>query len=346
MYNSPCRDPWTQLIKKMNKLLSLLPLLMLAMFTFTACNDDDDDDDSDGQNNKSVETLMTTLPTSFGWSGESVNGVLYYYPEQNTNEVKQRLLTRASDDDDEEDDEEDVNIQIFCAYHMNEGKVTGALYDAIVCLRFEDKATAKLYYDMVKSGTFSDEDEENEEDDDIATQNFIQACKKYVKLSNDGKTLYFPQDNLSNLSSEELVKCMQVWTAIYADENSWDDVAPLVGSDDEILFGGSIDDNGNYQSNLLTDKLTFASMYGLERVSLTKLSASSVRLTLQFSSAEYARYFYLNSILDGDTPEEHPDDTLSGNTVNEVSTWYDTHKAILITDILYNIPLFFEFFFD
>ncbi len=345
----------TSFIKTMNKTFSMLVLLMLAMFTFTACSNDDDDNDNDGQNDKKIEALMTTPPTSFGWSGDSINGVLYYYPEQNVSEARQRLLTRASDDDydddDYDDDDDDVNVQIFCAYHMSGGKVA----DAIGCWRFEDKATAKLYYDMIKSGAFFDDDDDGDDDDDYTTmveQSLFQVLKENVKISDDGQTVYFPQNNIpSDFSKSELAKCVQVWMAIIGDgsELAGDyDLTHFVGSDDELLFGGTIDDNGNYQSNTLNDKdnLTYCSIVGLEKVSITKLSASSMRVTLQFSSTEYARGFYSHSILDGDAPEDHPDDTLSGTTINEVVTWYDFNRAIRIADIRYNMPLFFFMGFD
>lgn len=330
----------------------MLAMLMLAMFTFTACSSDDDDDNNNGGGSSSnVESLMTTAPSQYGWSGNTENGVLYYRPQSTESDAKLSVLTRviktrATDDDDDDDDDDglDYDAITFTSYNVSGGKVANENGSARACMQFESEAVAKVIYQAIKDGSALDIDDD---DDPVYMQAELNALKNKVNIS--GKTVWYPMDDLKGVDVSNLRECISCWTT-GIETGAWEWATSLTSP----AFGKLNSDN-IYESDLSGTESSYSVIGGAEKATISPVTSSNVitgyRLVLQFKTSALAQKYYNESILDGDDAESHPGISVSGTNViinedfgdypgaatyNKIVIWYDLllHEPMFLTFVL------------
>lgn len=350
----------------MKKILSLMAIIIMAMLAFTACSSDDDDSaDNNGSGaTSSIETLMTTAPTRTGWSGDTIDGVLYYRPQTSAVNAKSNKLlakalrTRASYDEDDDDD--DIHATTFYSFYINGGKLSTS-YDAPAkaCIKFENKDEAQYFYQMIKSGrAFEDSEDYEDPSENYADHIYVEYMKTDVRISPDGKTVWFPMNNLkkANFTASELKHYISFCLSCLNGDGIYNvSVQKDIAAIDRVAFGEADDKFLNYTGfDISNDTTLFTYQYrGLRKFDIKSYRITSsdgytswmLTTSYNFDTSQNALNFY-NS--DDFTDLQEDEKSINGTIVtrSEYGEPYDEkeiRKNIIYLDFMYNIPLHLTF---
>lgn len=352
----------------MKKHLLWAALALPALLAMTACSNDDDDNNGGGTGGSALKaptTEMITAPTERGWSGDHENGVLYYsLNETESRTIKSKIVKRAVSDDD--DFELDGDVKLFMSFNMQEGKVRAGLAGSVICMEFEDESTARTVYNNFKNtadpfGESYDEDQDYDDfdEDDWDSQEeflcwkyfinkYVTAVKQNVHLQ--GRTVWFPQNNLGGLTSTQLVACVSSW--LYGDEDDMQLSKPIFATswNAETL---------TYECIMQSGRFTDYNLVGLEKATMKGVRKNGqwtgYIMTASFSSESTARLYY------NQFAAEKDDDKWDDNSISEVSisgkvitVTYDVKdctaeylkKYFIYQDVQSGVPSFFYTVFD
>lgn len=202
---------------------SIYVVCCLSLISLSSCSDDDDDEDG-----VLSELVSTTIPNK-GWSGSTTNGICTY----RSNDIS-------------EDDE----FSSYYAFAFENGKCTNAVFN-VVC---ENEAAAKHLSQMLNSGEWANEDEEEYNYISLLKnrQNLvsIQAARNAkvitrsanvmgITCTQDGKIVYFKVEAVKGLDGETVKYVMETW-----DTGLDYDILP-----EKTIFGTWNEATGKYTSN-------------------------------------------------------------------------------------------------
>ena len=182
----------------------MLALLAVGFMSYS-CSEDDDNDGggSTGNNSGKTEVVVSQKPAE-GWVGSFENGLCTYTPESY---------------------EEDEYSQCY-AFNFSNGVCNDAAYNVI----FENSSTAKIYADMLNSGKWAYEDEDEEDyysktrtiNNAIINLDILKALRKAIptngtranglsfNVSRKGNVIYLSLDNYKKLTAEDVKYAIDV----------------------------------------------------------------------------------------------------------------------------------------
>lgn len=159
----------------------------------TACSDSDD-----GEGNAGVANLVSEeIPSKVGWNGDFNNGIVTFRP------------------DEEIYDDEPFS---YLAFSFVEGKCTGGAVNVV----FPDEQTAQKFENMLRSGDWTDEEDDEDEAEynnhnRIARLLLSQAASRSsylaIDVSRKGKVIYMACPNIQGVSIDDVKAAAEYWAA-------------------------------------------------------------------------------------------------------------------------------------
>ncbi|MDE6811523.1 MAG: hypothetical protein K2J15_04150 [Muribaculaceae bacterium] len=302
-------------------------MLAMSSLTLTSCHSGDEDEPYVVVDNGDL--ISSEVPYEEGWSGDSRNGTLKYTPE---------------------DYEEDEPNSYF-AFSMKDGRCDEAVYNVVM----PNAVTARLWASKLNSGTWVDDDWDDDEyyrpesrgEVSAMTKRILKQIKKTnatrsgftlpIPVTCNGRVLYISLPNVKGLTASELEKVMDYWVG-----NGY--VVP-----DHVLFG-------KYEDGVYT----CSNMHGMniDYVVRTKFNDSGIctkyTTTMTFPTGDWADFYYEIYESSLDQYEEsfgrRPDLSRDGNSVildaviiGDV-TRRDVDDMIYTLDWMNNSPFLFSIF--